>query len=144
MKRALVVGGALRPRLFALAVPIAAMAIGGAALLPHGLTACNLGGDSGASSDDAAAATGTVQDQCTKISTAFCERQQACAIPVTLSQCVSDEVAACCTGPTQCSAPAKTPDTYITACVDDIGGLDCNSVANNALPTSCQGLPAKP
>jgi hypothetical protein len=134
----------LKGRLLALALPVAAFAIGGAALATRGLTACNLGSDAGASTSDASAATGTVQDQCTKISTAFCERQQECAIPVTLSQCVSDEVAACCTGPSQCNAPAQTPDTYITACVDDVGGLDCNSVANNQLPTSCQGLPAKP
>jgi hypothetical protein len=132
----------LNARVIALAAPFVLVALS-VAVLPRGLVACNLDNDAGATSD-AAAATGTVQDQCSKIGTAFCQREGQCAIPVTLSQCVSDQVAACCTSPSQCNTAAQTPDTYVTACVDDIANLDCNSVANSQLPASCQGIPAKP
>jgi hypothetical protein len=118
-----------------------------------GMTACAPASDAGAG--DAAAATGTVQDQCTKIWTAFCQDEPSCAISESISQCVTDKIAGsgCCVGASQCNAAAKTPDTYITACVTDMKALVpsyCYQVSNIAggsygmVPTSCQGLPQVP
>jgi len=129
------------------AVMVAVLVAGGTRPRAAPLVACDLNGSDAGAASDAPAATGTVQDQCTKIMTAYCQRESDCLdpdFPGSISQCITDRVATCCVGSTQCNSAAQTPDTYITACVNDIASLDCNSVATDVSPTSCLGLPKKP
>ena len=91
---------------------------------------------------DANTATGTVGDQCTRISTAFCSREPGCAINGSITDCVAALKSPCCDQAGKCNSPAITPDITITSCVNGIAVEDCNLIANTTFPDICAGLPA--
>jgi hypothetical protein len=106
--------------------------------------ACTIGPQNGsdAGASDANAATGTIGDQCGRISGAFCNRLPGCAIAGSYTDCVASLKGPCCDQAGKCTAAAITPDVTVQTCVDAIGQEDCNLVANTKFPAECSGIPA--
>ena len=106
------------------------------------VTACtitpNTGNDAGVA--EAAAPTGTIGGQCTKIETAYCQRAIDCLATVeTLSQCVADGQLKCCAD--KCGNPAKSPDTAVDTCAGAIAQDNCNDIVQGGTPAGCVGVP---
>jgi hypothetical protein len=90
---------------------------------------------------EASVSTATAGSQCTKIETAFCQRAIDClATSQSLSQCVADGNVKCCAD--KCNNGSTTSDQSLSACVDAVSALDCNSVATGVSPQACTGIPA--
>jgi hypothetical protein len=110
-----------------------------ASALCVGCTVGPAAGDGGVSE----AGPATVGDQCQEIFKELCLKGQTCGISgVTLDQCISANMPTCCTG-SQCSAVSGSSEAAVSACKQAIDAEDCNSVANNAVPAACQGVPSK-
>lgn len=99
----------------------------------------NNGSDAGV--HEAAASTGTIGGQCTRIESAYCQHAiNDCLAPVgSLSQCVADGQIKCCSD--KCGNPAKSPDTAVDTCVAAIAQESCNDIVNGGTPASCAGVP---
>ncbi len=125
----------------------AAPAIAHAALL-LAAAACTIGpgssdggtGGSGSSGGGATATTAarTLGDQCTSVLTTFCQKAGSCAVLASLSDCISGNMALCCTG-TACDATSTVSEATVTACEQTIMAEDCNDVVNTLNPTTCLG-----
>ena len=124
----------------------AAPAIAHAALL-MAATACTIGPGSGDGGTGGSGGGGggtttttvmTVGDQCTAVLTAFCQKAGACAVLTSLSDCISGNMALCCTG-TACDATSTLSDATVTTCEQTITAEDCNIVVNTTNPTACLG-----
>ncbi len=119
----------------------AAPAIVCAALLVTA-TACTIApgsGDGGTGGGGTATASArTLGDQCTSVLTAFCQKAGSCAVLTSLSDCISGNMALCCTG-TACDATSTVSEATVTTCEQTIMAEDCNDVVNTTNPTTCLG-----
>jgi len=94
----------------------------------------------GGATTEASTSHATAGSQCTRIETAFCQRAIDClATSETLSQCVADGNTKCCAD--KCGAASSTSDQSLSACVDAVSALDCNSIATGVTPQACSGIP---
>jgi hypothetical protein len=100
---------------------------------------CGLdGGDDGGAADTGPAQ--TVGTQCTAVITEFCAQYPRCALDDSISDCVANNMPACCSTGDTCDQVSTSTEGDVATCKTDIDNLDCNFIANMALAPSCQGL----
>jgi hypothetical protein len=96
-------------------------------------------GDEGGTSD--ATTTQTIGTQCTEIITELCSQGLSrCALTYALSDCVSAAMPACCSSGDSCDSKATSSQSSVDTCKTDIDNADCNYIANETYPDSCQSL----
>jgi hypothetical protein len=98
--------------------------------------------DNGGSADDAGTTTtSTVEAQCTRIVTEYCDRTNEC-YGQDPSLCVDPGIDECCGR--ICAKTATSAESAIDACVSDLKALDCETVDaitdQTDLPASCQDV----
>jgi hypothetical protein len=115
----------------------------GAALLLYA-SACTIGpagSDGGAGGSTTTTPPRSLGDQCQSVLSAFCQKEESCAIPVdNLAQCISGDMSLCCVG-SACNATSTVSEASVTACEEMIMAEDCYPVSITMDPTACLPSP---
>jgi hypothetical protein len=82
----------------------------------------------------------TVGEQCETVVTDFCTQAMKCGYTYAVNDCVTDDTPMCCDAGSACSEISPSSPATVEACTSAIDALDCNSFANNVVPSACAGV----